>query len=251
MPASGEFRSIGIVFAMELESRGLKGVLSRTRRAQSKHSAHLAWQLGMLRITVAISGVGRANAAAATEALIEAGARTIINSGFAAALDDKAVVGDVVVVNKVLRCEASCQPLECDRGLSSAIPPSGSLGYSVWQSDVITSDKMILDPEEKRSIYSSTGAAALDMECYAAAVTCECLGVPFMSIKGVSDTASEELPAELVELLAIRGAAGQLWFILMRPRIWGRLWRLRKNVMKASDNLGDALGMMLLRISGA
>ena len=249
MPGSGQFSSIGIVCALEVETRGLKHVLSHSRRVQSKQSSYTAWQLGRVRVTTVVSGIGRANSAAATEALIDAGARTIINAGFAAALDGKAQIGDVVVANRILSSDPKCEPFVCDRSLSAAIPPSGSLGYSVWQSDVITSDKLILDPEEKRLIYASTGAAALDMECYAAAQECDYRRVPFLSIKAVSDTASEDLPRELVELVDIHGNAGQLAFILKHPPIWLRLWRIRKHALKASDNLGDALGMMLLRLS--
>ena len=251
MRGSGEYGSIGIVFAMEVESRGLKQVLAHSRRVQSKHSAQIAWQLGTLRIAAAISGMGHAKSAAATEGLIDAGARTIINAGFDAALDGKAEVGDVVVVNRVLRSGVTCEPLVCDHSLSAAIPPSGSLGYSVWQSDVITSDKMILDPEEKRLIYATTGAAALDMECYAAAQSCEHLGIPFLCIKAVSDTAAEDLPHELTELVEIQSTMGQLAFTLMRPKLWVRLWRIRRHALKASDNLGDALGWILLRLSRA
>lgn len=249
MPESTEFTSIGIVFAMEIESRGLKRVLSQSRRVQSKHSIHTSWQMGNVRIITAVSGIGQARATDATEGLIVAGARAIINSGFAAALDGKASVGDVVIANRVLRLDVEDDPLVCDQGLRAAVPPSGSLGYGIWQSDVMTSDRMILDPEEKRLIYASTGAAALDMECYAAAQACASREVPFMSVKAVSDTASDALPRELTELMAIPTPIRQATFVLRRPSIWCPLWQLRKSALKASDNLGDALGMMLLRLS--
>ena len=250
MPAANEFMSIGIVFAMEIESQGLKRVLAHTRRVQSKYPTQGSWQLGRIRITSAISGIGRAKCAATTEALINAGARTIINAGFAAALDDKAQVGDVIVVNRVLCADHEGPILSCDGDLTTAIPPSGSLGYNVWQSDVVTYDRIVLASEEKRAIYAATGAAALDMECHAAADLCTRKAVRFLSIKAVSDTAFEELPPELGELTEMRPGPGQLLFILKHPVLWGALWRLRKHGLKASENLGDALGMMLLRLSG-
>lgn len=246
---SGGFTYIGIVFAMDIEMRGLTKVLSQSRRVQSKHPDHIAWQLGRLRIMATVSGMGRGNAAAATNVLIDAGARRIINGGLAAALDGKAEVGDVVVVRDVQMADEPDSPITCDVGLGQAIPPSGSLGYSVWQSNLVTTDRMILDPEEKRLIYAATGAAALDMECYAAAKVCATRRVPFSSIKSVSDTASEALPKELVDLADVRGKLPLGWYLLRRPELWRRLWRLRKSALSASDNLGDALAMMLLRLS--
>lgn len=249
LPASSEFTSIGIVFAMDIESRGLKNVLSHSRRVRTKHSAHVTWQLGTVRVTAAVSGIGHANSADATAALIDIGARTIINAGFAASLDGKAAVGDVVVVDNVLMADTPSSRMPCDHRLCAALPPSGSLGYGIWKSDIVTTDTMILAPEEKRLMYASTGAAALDMECYAAAQTCNSLGIPFMSVKAVSDTSSDDLPIELRELLKLHSSIGQALFVVKRPTTWRRLWRLRKHAVKASDNLGDALGMMLLRLS--
>ncbi len=248
MPAAS-FTSIGIVFAMEIETRGLRSVLSNSRRVHSKHPATQAWQLGTRRVTAVVSGIGPAKAAAATEAAIDSGARAIINAGFAAALDGKAAVGDVVVGNRVMRTGPDGPVLQCDRALSAAIPPSGSLGYSVWQSDVISANRIIFDPDEKRSIYQTTGAAALDMECYAAAEVCARRGVPFFSIKAVSDTASKRLPEELADVLKQRSAMGTIWFVFTRPHLWHSLWSMRSDALKASRNLGDAIGTMLLRIS--
>lgn len=243
------FTSMGIVFALEIESRGLKQILSHSRRIATKHRGHMAWQLGTTRVVAAVSGVGMTNAAGAAEALIGAGARSIISAGLAGALDGKAAVGDVVIANRVLRHGARQDPIRCDRELSAGIPPSGSLGYRVWQSDIVSVDRIVCDPGEKAHIYESSGAAALDMECYGVAEVCRARRVPFLSVRAVSDTASEELPPELVALLEKQGAWAQSCFILSRPHLWNSLWRMRRNALKASYNLGDSLGTMLLRIS--
>lgn len=249
MPASHGSTSIGILFALEIESRGLQGVLSHSRRVHTKEPRQLAWQIGNTRITAVTSGIGRANSARATRALADAGARTIINAGFAAALDGKACVGDVVVAARVLGPTPECQPIACDTTLNSTVPPSGSLGYSIWQSDIITCDELITAADRKRELFATTAAAALDMECYASAECCRQRGVPFLSIKAVSDTASEDLPTELVDLLSLTSTPGQALFVLRQPHIWRRLWRLRNHALKASENLGDALGTMLFRLS--
>lgn len=249
MPSSNGFTSIGILFALEIESRGLQDVLSQSRRVHTKEPRQLAWQLGTTRVTAVTTGIGRSNSARATRALADAGASTIINAGFAAALDGKARVGDIVVAARVIGPTQECEPIACSSALKATVPPSGSLGYSIWQSDIITSDELITAADSKREIFATTGAAALDMEGYAAAECCRQLGVPFLSIKAVSDTASENLPTELVQLVSIAGCPDQAWFVLRRPHIWRPLWRLHNHALKASENLGDVLGTMLFRLS--
>lgn len=115
---------------------------------------------------------------------------------------------------------------------------------------MVTCDSMVLRASAKRDIYSRTGAASLDMEAHATADVCDQRGVPFAIVKGISDTAEEDLPDEVQSLALSRSWAERLGLILWRPRIWPDLWRLRNNTILATNNLGDVLGTMLLRLFG-
>lgn len=132
----------------------------------------------------------------------------------------------------------------------AAIPPSGRLGYTIWRSDMVTCDSVVLQASAKKDIYKYTGAAALDMEAHATADVCDQRGVPFAIVKGISDTADQDLPDEVEALALSKSWAETLGLVLWRPRIWPDLWRLRNDTMLASNNLGDVLGTMLLRLFG-
>ncbi len=228
--------------------RGLRRVLSHSRRLRTQYPSQIAWQIGELRVLAEVGGMGRKLCSEATHRLIDQGASWLACAGFAAALDGKAAVSDVVMADNVKLPDMNRPSIECSTGLMASTPPSGKLGFTIWRSDMVTCDRIILNASEKVSIYRNTGAAALDMEAYAAAEVCSVRRVPFMVVKGISDIADRDLPQE-VELLATHQQWTQrLALIAGRPALWPQLWRLRRNSLKASDNLGEVLGTMLLRM---
>lgn len=248
MSELGETATLGIVFALEIEARGLRRVLSHSQRARTPAAEQTAWRLGGARVVMEVAGIGTQRARESCNRLIDQGARWIACAGFAAALDDKARAGDVVVADSVSHIESGDGTVSCCPSLLAAIPPSGRLGYSVWRSDFVTTDTMVLSASTKRDIYARTRAAALDMESSAVGEVCACRGVPFVVIKGISDTAEQDLPIEIDVLARLPGRLSRLGYLLRCPHVWPDLWRLRKNSLAASDNLGDVLGMMLLRL---
>lgn len=242
--------TLGIVFALEMETRGLRRVLAHSKLLRTRDPRQSAWQVGSVRVVVEVSGMGRGRCAESVHRLIDHGTKWIVCAGYAAALDEKARVGDVVVADCVGLCGSAGDRIQCSRSLRSAVPPSGTLGYTVWRSDMVTSDSMVLRASDKQGIYHRTGAAALDMEAYAAAEACDIRGVPFLVVKGVSDTADQDLPDEVEALAGPASLANRLGIIVSRPGLWPQLWRLRNNSLKAGDNLGDVIGTMLLRLFG-
>jgi adenosylhomocysteine nucleosidase len=245
-----EQKTFGIVFALGAEMRGLRRVLSHSRQVRANGVNQAAWQVGGVRVVAEVSGMGRSLCSAATHRLIDQGASWIACAGFAAALDTKAKVSDVVIADSVKLAGSDFPTIECSTALMASTPPSGRLGFSIWRSDMVTSDRIILRASEKSSIYRDTGAAALDMEAYAAAEACLVRRVPFVVVKGISDTAEQDLPEEVGALATAQRWTDQLGLIAPRPTLWPQLWRLRKNTLLAADNLGDVLGTMLLRLFG-
>ena len=235
---------------MESETTGLKQVLSHSRRIRAISANQWACEIGEVRIIIDVSGMGRDRCRKTTNKLIDQGASWIVCAGFAAALDDKARAGDVVVVDRVMHARRAAAPIACSGALVAAIPPSGKLGYTIWRSDMVTCDAMVLRASAKRDIYGSTGAASLDMEAHAAADVCDQRGVPFVVVKGISDTADQDLPDEVQSLALSKSWTEKLGIVIGRPGIWPDLWRLRNSTALASSNLGDVLGTMLLRLFG-
>lgn len=239
--------TLGVVFALDIETRGLRRVLSHSQRVLCA-PGQTAWHVGRAVVVIETCGVGCEAARLATSRLIDQGARWIVCAGFAAALDQKARVGDVVVADSVRHLVSPKRVLRCSPSLTTAIPPSGNLGYCVWRADFVSVDSIVLRADMKRNIRAQTQCAVLDMESSAVGEVCSERGVPFVVVKGVTDTADQDLPDELDALVGISGSARRGVFVLGRPRLWHSLWRLRKNALIASDNVGDVLGTMFLRL---
>ena len=113
----------------------------------------------------------------------------------------------------------------------------------------MTVDAVCLAASEKAAIRESTGASVLDMESYAAAQVCKSRGAPFAAIRSITDTAEEDLPREIAALATIPTAAGRAAFAVRRPGLWRTLLELRRRSRSAADNLGDVLGLILLRLT--
>lgn len=238
---------LGVVFALDAETRGLRRVLSHSQRVRCA-PGQTAWHFGGARIIMEVAGVGREPARLVTNRLIDQGARWIVCAGFAAALEEKARAGDVVVAESVRHIESPTSEHQCSLSLASAIPPSRRLGYSVWRADFVTVDSVVLKADSKRKIYASTRCAALDMESSAVGEVCSHRSVPFVVVKGITDTADQDLPDQIETLIGTARWTERAGLVLSRPRLWRELWQLRRNALIASDNLGDVLGMMILRL---
>ena len=249
MPDSHNISTLGIVFALDIETHGLRRALSHAKRLRTADPRQIAWQVGAIRVMIEISGMGRERCEESTRRLINQGARCMISAGLAASLDTKPRIGDVVVVDSVALLGSDNAPLQCNPSLIATAPPSERLSYTIWRSDLVTSDSLISQASSKAEIYRNTGMAALDMESYALAETCELLHIPFVVIKGISDTADQDLPDEVEALAASETWVKQYGILLKRPQLWLKLWQLRGNALLAADNLGDVIGMMLLRMT--
>lgn len=249
MKEPGITLKIGLVFAIAEEMAGFERVMRETLSPFRSSEQTATWYMGCLQVIAAVGGIGRRRCAEATNKIIDHGATSVISAGFAAALDARAHVGDVYVVNRVKTYpENGCEPLNSNPGLISLISPRQRSDFVLRHSDLVTTDRVIIHSEEKHSIFRETGAAALDMESYAAARVCQERGVPFLAIKSISDTACQDLPIEILTLLSMNDPLGKGLLLAGKPKLWLPLMRLRGQSRRATENLGECLGMMLLRL---
>lgn len=249
MSKQGITLKIGLVFALDEEMAGFKRVMRETRSAFRSSDQMVTWYMGCLQVIALTGGIGRQRCAQATKQIIDQGATSVISAGFAAALDVRAHVGDVYIANRVKAYpENNCTPVSSNPGLMSLISPSQRANFVIRYSDLVTTDRVIIHSQEKHCIFRETGAAALDMESYAAARVCQEHGIPFLAIKSISDTAYQDLPIEILTLLSMNDWLGRALLVMAKPKLWLPLMRLRGQSRTAAENLGECLGMMLLRL---
>lgn len=112
---------------------------------------------------------------------------------------------------------------------------------------LLTTAELIAGPDDKRKLGRELGADIVDMESAAVAAACLAAGVPFRSVRVVSDTVDTALAPELVQLFS--GGRLSVWKVLRvlvrKPSLLGQFWRLDRDTRLAARNLAAALVKLL------
>ena len=146
----------------------------------------------------------------------------IISTGFCGALDPALRIGEIVIDI------AATQPRECRPARA-------------WK--ILSMARVAVTSVEKCALHRETGAAAVEMEAAAIAEKAKEWGVPFYSIRAVSDTASEDMP---LDFNLYRDAAGRFSRSRIALAAMARpfsaipaLLRLNRHCRIAAESLGD------------
>lgn len=128
-------------------------------------------------------------------------------------------------------------------GFCGALDESLRVGDIVTGERILCVDRVTVTAEEKRALREKTGGAAVEMESAAVAAKAAAWGVPFHSIRAVSDTAAEDLP---LDFNLYRDAEGRFSRSRIALAALGRpftrvpaLLRLDRNTKIAARSLGD------------
>lgn len=198
-------QTIAIISAMKEELEPLKGLLT----VQEVHqlggmSLAVAESCGQ-RVILAVSGIGKANAAACIQHIISIyRPDEVINIGAAGALNHRFQVGDVVLVTESIQHDVDCTGVgEAPHTLPRVpriIPSNESLLQSLEQTAldmeltvhrgrVATGDAFISNNERRKQIQDCTHADLVEMETASFAQIAHLNRVPFVSVRSVSDNA--------------------------------------------------------------
>jgi adenosylhomocysteine nucleosidase len=232
---------VGLVFALGIESGCFEDLLQGLITIRGTEIPVREGGLKGKRVAIVLSGPGRARATRAAEILID-GHRPgcVISAGFAGALSPQLRRYDILIADRLLSADGRELPLELPPELSSATRQPG-----VHCGPLLTADRVVRMPEEKRSLYKRHAALAVDMETFAVAEVCRRRQVPFASIRVIVDVADERLPRDVEHLLSQKtnvarfGAAlGAAW---RRPTSVKEMYQLRENSLVASGRLARFL----------
>ena len=221
---------IGITFALPSESSGVRRQLQEIRR----HDNLLAGKIAEREVTILHTGVGANQCNARLELLIhKARPAWVISSGFAGAVSEELRVGDLIFAQNF---SDPALLANADRILGDRHPRTVKL---------FTATSIIDSVPERNEIARAAGAAAVDMETGAIADVCKVHGVPLLSLRVVSDSASEPFPAPpsvLFDIERQRTNFGRLLAYLLRdPGSVGPLFRFGRQIARARASLTDAI----------
>ena len=146
-----------------------------------------------------VAGIGKVNAAAATQKAICEGATEIWNFGFAGGFDPSMNVGDIVEISSAVEYDFDLAKLngtrvgQLNERDSPYIPlaKTESVNSTTTTSDynfvILASGDRFNDSDADLALLKELGATVRDMEGAAIAHVCEKEGVPCHSVKCISD----------------------------------------------------------------
>lgn len=232
---------IAFIFATGIESDGFVNLLeSRVTTRCASYVEH-AGRLDGRPLVIAESGVGAKAAAKATEDVIAMTKPAwIVSAGFAGALTEGIGRGHVLMADDLVDPQDNHLSVgfKIDSGVVEA-----TRGLHLGR--LLTVNRLINSPDERRELGGRFSAAACDMETMAVAETCRRRQVRFLSVRVVTDAVDDRLPPEIERLTRQKSVAGKLGAatraVFKRPGSVKDYWRLREDALKASDRLAKFL----------
>lgn len=186
---------------------------------------------------LALSGIGIAAAAAAAQALVDAGVAALMTFGMAGGLDPALQPGSVVIPSELISTDgrryATCRPWR-----EQLVAAVNNLCV-VTQGNLLTSSHAIETPAEKAAAFFRSGAAAVDMESTAVADIAAKHNLPFIAVRVIVDTAEDPLPRAVIAA----SRAGRVQFarliggLILAPREIASLIRLAQRYRIAMRSL--------------
>lgn len=197
---------IGIIGAMEPEVALLKAQMTVERRYDQARMQFVEGLLGEVPVVVVQSGIGKVNAAACTQILIDTFAVThVINTGIAGLLSPELQVGDIVISSDLVQHDMNVGPLNfaagqipglpvfsftadeslIERALASAKEVAPQL--QVISGRVASGDQFVSSSELADYIYTTFGADCCEMEGASIAQVAWLNHTPFVVIRLMSD----------------------------------------------------------------
>ena len=188
---------IGVIIAMDIEYRQMQAALGGD-----------TGRLGGNEIILWQCGIGKVNAAVGTMRLVQQHRpEAVLSTGLAGGIDPQVNVMDVLAAAQCVYHDVDCgTTLGCQYGQVQGLPArydadlrlldhalaTAQLATGNWQLKtglICTGDQFITDRERLDGIKCHfPDGLACDMESTAIAQTCHLLGVPFLSLRVISDT---------------------------------------------------------------
>ncbi len=229
---------IGVVAALAIEVAPLLARMERVRRYAGPRFSVVEGECGGQLVAVVLTGTGRARAQRGAEVLLDGHRpRWIVSAGFGGALDPSLRRNDVVLAREVVNLEGRRFAIDL------TVPP-GSESEGLRTGRLLTVDEIVRTAAEKAELRRRFEADLVDMETSAVAALCGDRGIPFLSVRVVSDEAGIDLPPEILSILGRSGGLrlgatlGALW---KRPSSVKDLLGLRQHAVEAAARLSTFL----------
>ena len=199
---------IGIIGAMKIEVERIIEKLTDKTFATISGAHFVSGKFFDIDVVVAVSGVGKVNAAAITEAMIlKYSPDFIINTGVAGTLSSKLNIGDVAISKDVVEHDMDTSPLGDPKGFISGLnvvkmeadkkiiemfsSVLTELNINFEIGTIASGDQFINSSEVKERIKSEFNGICCEMEGASIGHVCTINNVPFCVLRAISDGADD------------------------------------------------------------
>jgi adenosylhomocysteine nucleosidase len=181
---------IGVFVATRMESAGLRKRLSVEESVRERGFVVERGKCEGVEILLVQTGMGRARAeAAAAKVLSRWPLEAVVSLGLSGALVPWLRVGEIVLCAAIRHGDDG--PVQCDPDLlSKAMGSSKPAAKGI----AVTSEEFVSTVEAKREMAWASEAIAVDMESYWIGKAAVERGLPFLSIRAISDSLTVRLP---------------------------------------------------------
>lgn len=223
-----------IVCALQIESTVLARLLNNSRSISIGNIPVTIGHIKAARIALLTTGPGRKRVRQVLPLVLdEIQVSHLLNAGLCGGLSPVLSAGALIVPRFAI--EEQGHQLELT-------PPLEHLQESFTTSALLTVIHPLHSREAKKKAFEDRSAQAVDMEAYFLAEIAHARQIPLTVIKGVSDDALTDFPAELIHVMKQDG--GVHWSRLMeliffRPGIIVQLLRLQKSSWLAMKNVSN------------
>lgn len=267
MTLRGPARPIGLVVAVHEEAQA---VLTRLLpRSRGKLGRHPFWRGTLARREVAMiqCGPGLQQAEEATRLFVERQDPVLlISAGLAGGLSLDQKQGDIVVGHQVLEAvdrsgdgtvwEANPKLLTLAQRAAEELRELGLLQgtgvkrreFRVQEGLVVSRDRVLATSREKLDLAEETRADLIDMESRSVVQVAREKDLPWLVVRVISDTVTEDLPLDFNQFVDAAGEPQRLrilWEGVKRPALLGKLLQLERNTQKAGEGLSTYLELLM------
>jgi hypothetical protein len=165
----------------------------------------------------------------------------VISGGVCGALAPDLIAGEVVLPESVLGPAGERLNVTPTRHRQVT-----ELAGSARGGTLVTVREVAATAEAKAALFASTSAVAVDMESSVILAHAAGAGCPTLVVRGVSDVASENVPLELIDLMAPEGTLRPVraLALLTRPRVLPRALALGQATRRALTAVGRVLAAL-------
>lgn len=223
-PARGDhaLEPVAVIGAMSAEVERLRAALSAAADLSAGPFKVHSGRLEGVDVLLAECGVGKVNAAALTQLLIDRGARSVVFTGVAGALDPRLRVGDVVVSSDAVQHDVDVTALDY---LPGEVPGSGTFfeadarlvdlalsaaatlpGAATYLGRIASGDSFVASAAAADGLRRRFEALCAEMEGAACAQVCRGWGVPFVIVRSISDSADRAAHTDFRAFTALAAA---------------------------------------------